>query len=96
MGDEDRIREKLREVVDPEIGYDIISLGLVYSIEVDGKRARIEMTLTTPFCPYGPMLVDEVRKKAEELGYEAEVDVVFDPPWSVEMVDGRIRDELGL
>jgi metal-sulfur cluster biosynthetic enzyme len=62
----DVAREKLSEVVDPEIGMNIIQLGLVRDVEVDGDVARLKMILTTPFCPYGPAMVDATRQKAQE------------------------------
>jgi len=60
------LREKLSEVVDPEIGMNIIQLGLVRDVEVDGDLARLKMILTTPFCPYGPAMVDMTRQKAQD------------------------------
>jgi metal-sulfur cluster biosynthetic enzyme len=59
-------REKLSEVVDPEIGMNIIQLGLVRDIALNGDVANLKMILTTPFCPYGPAMVDATRQKAEE------------------------------
>ncbi len=59
-------REKLSEVIDPEIGMSIIQLGLVRDITVEDTTARIKMILTTPFCPYGPAMVDMTRQKAQE------------------------------
>jgi metal-sulfur cluster biosynthetic enzyme len=60
------VRAKLAEVVDPEIGMNIIQLGLVRDVEIDGQIARLKMILTTPFCPYGPAMVDMTRQKAQE------------------------------
>jgi len=60
------LREKLREVVDPEIGLNIIELGLVREIVVEDDKAQVTMILTTPFCPYGPAMLDMTRQKAEE------------------------------
>ena len=60
------VREKLSEVIDPEIGMSIIQLGLVREVEVEGDIARMKMILTTPFCPYGPAMIDMTREKAVE------------------------------
>jgi len=60
------LREKLAEVVDPEIGMNIIQLGLVRDVSIEGEIARMKMLLTTPFCPYGPALVEMTREKAQE------------------------------
>ncbi|RMG44062.1 MAG: DUF59 domain-containing protein [Candidatus Dadabacteria bacterium] len=79
----EQIIEVLQTIEDPEIFLDIWFLGLVYNIEIDGSTVNIEMTFTTPACPAGPMLVDQVRQKVSEIeGVEnVEVKVVFDPPW---------------
>jgi metal-sulfur cluster biosynthetic enzyme len=58
------LREAMREVVDPEIGLNIIELGLVRDVYFDDAKTDIKMILTTPFCPYGPALLEETRKKA--------------------------------
>lgn len=60
------VREKLSEVVDPEIGMNIIQLGLVRNITIEDSTARLKMILTTPFCPYGPAMVDMTRQKAQD------------------------------
>jgi len=57
------IREALREIVDPEIGLNIIELGLVRDLDLQPDRTNVRMILTTPFCPYGPALIEETRKK---------------------------------
>ena len=59
-------REKLSEVVDPEIGMNIIQLGLVRDISIENDIARLKMILTTPFCPYGPAMVEMTKAKATE------------------------------
>lgn len=62
----DNFREKMREVIDPEIGLSIIELGLVRDLSVFDDHAEVEMILTTPFCPYGPAMLEMTRAKAEE------------------------------
>jgi metal-sulfur cluster biosynthetic enzyme len=59
------LRAALREVVDPEIGLEIIQLGLVRDVIIEGEQAQIKMILTTPFCPYGPAMLEMTRQKAE-------------------------------
>ncbi len=62
----DRLRETLRQVVDPEIGLNIIELGLVRDVVVENNQATVHMILTTPFCPYGPAMLEMTRAKAQE------------------------------
>jgi len=60
------LRESLREVIDPEIGLNVIELGLIRNVKLSENHAEIIMILTTPFCPYGPAILEMTRKKAEE------------------------------
>jgi metal-sulfur cluster biosynthetic enzyme len=62
----DSLKTALREVVDPEIGLEIIQLGLVRDVRIEDEAAEVEMILTTPFCPYGPAMLEMTRQKAEE------------------------------
>lgn len=61
------VKEGLRQVVDPELGLNIIELGLVRDLVIEDDKAKITMIMTTPFCPYAPALLEMTRKKAEEL-----------------------------
>jgi metal-sulfur cluster biosynthetic enzyme len=90
-------RELLREVIDPELGVNIVDLGLVYDIRVADDVAHIRMTLTTPGCPLGAYLDDEVRRCLWGAPGVADVDVqvVWDPPWRPEMMSDRARAQLG-
>jgi metal-sulfur cluster biosynthetic enzyme len=65
-GKVEALRASLSEVVDPEIGMNIIQLGLVRDVEIDDQTARVKMILTTPFCPYGPAMIEMTRAKAQE------------------------------
>jgi metal-sulfur cluster biosynthetic enzyme len=61
------VREALREIVDPEIGLNIIELGLVRDLDLQPDKATVKMILTTPFCPYGPAIMEETRKKVADV-----------------------------
>lgn len=83
MVTKEAVIEVLKTVEDPEIFLDIWFLGLIYNIAIDEKSISIDMTFTTPLCPAGPAIVDEVKTKVSKLeGIEkVDVNVVFTPPW---------------
>lgn len=98
---EDQVREALRPVEDPEIGLSLVELGLIRGVDVseDGRRVRVTMTLTTPFCPEGPYIVEEVRQTVAAMpGVEvAEVDLVWSPPWDPRTdASEEVQAELGI
>ncbi|MBI5390217.1 DUF59 domain-containing protein [Candidatus Woesearchaeota archaeon] len=74
--------EALKEVIDPELGMDIYTLGLVYKLDVHDNKIDVLMTLTSPMCPYGPVIAGEVKQGLEDLGFaEVNLDFTFEPPW---------------
>lgn len=83
MPTRDQVIEALQTVEDPELMMDLWFLGLIYGIDIEGGNVRIEMTLTSPMCPIGPQLVNEVKTKVGAVeGVESvDVNVVFSPPW---------------
>lgn len=96
---ENKIREELRNVIDPEIGYNIVELGLVYSIEVKDGKCKVLMTLTSPICPIGPQIIEAVKLICESVEgvKEAIVEVTFDPPWNpAEMAEEHVKEAMGL
>ena len=95
---EAQVREALATVHDPEIPVNIVDLGLIYRCEVDGARVDIDMTLTAPGCGMGPVLVQDVERMVARVPFVTEVTVnlVFDPPWSRDMMTEEAQLELGL
>tara|TARA_Y100000310_G_scaffold343975_1_gene454319 strand:- start:2778 stop:3065 length:288 start_codon:yes stop_codon:yes gene_type:complete len=83
MPTKEDVMKILKEVMDPEIGIDIVTLELIYGVNVENDIVNIKMTFTTPMCPYGPMLVEEIKARVKEIEgvKEVNVEVVFDPPW---------------
>ncbi|MFB6225513.1 MAG: metal-sulfur cluster assembly factor [Candidatus Paceibacteria bacterium] len=82
--DQDTIITQLQTVKDPEIGLDVYSLGLIYEISVSDTSSDVylKMTYTTPFCPYGEQMKEDVRQAIKEAGAEdVEIEVTFSPPW---------------
>ncbi|MBI5867094.1 MAG: DUF59 domain-containing protein [candidate division Zixibacteria bacterium] len=95
------IMETLGTVLDPEIELSVTDLGLVYGIDItnEGQMVTIRMTLTTPYCPYGPTLIADVKRAVGHLPgvNQVEVVVVWDPPWDPKtMVSEEIKDKLGI
>ena len=98
------VLEALVHVEDPEIGMNIVDLGLIYVISVSEEKenghhdVEIEMTMTSPMCPAGPQLVAGTKGAAEGLEEvdSAEVKVVMDPPWSPDKMTDEARDHLGI
>jgi metal-sulfur cluster biosynthetic enzyme len=100
-GDDPRamaIRAALRDVLDPELGENLVDLGMIYAVDVDARgAARIVMTTTTPGCPAAEMLREGVAVRAAAVpGIEtAEVTLTFDPPWGPGRISAGIRHRLG-
>ncbi|HVA22077.1 MAG TPA: metal-sulfur cluster assembly factor [Candidatus Micrarchaeia archaeon] len=96
----DEVMESLRAVIDPEIGLDIVSLGLVYTVTVDEAGvAQVELTLTTPYCPLGPVIETQVHAAAAALPgiTDVRIDLVWSPPWDPHtMASEEARLELGI
>lgn len=97
MVDADAIRKALRQVKDPEIGLSIIDLGLVYDIEVEDGEVHVKMTLTSPGCPVGGEILSDVDRTARMLDGVTGVDVelVWEPFWTPERIDPKVRSFLG-
>jgi len=100
---EDKVREELKRVIDPELFVNIVDLGLIYVVDIqppdDGKQnVNIEMTLTSPMCPAGPQLVANSRQVIGELEGVGEIDikVVMEPPWGPDKMTEDARDQLGI
>jgi metal-sulfur cluster biosynthetic enzyme len=96
--DEIAIQEALRQVIDPELGCNIVDLGLIYSTIIEGAHVRVQMTLTTPGCPMHESLTRGVQMALLNLeGVEtADVDLVWDPPWDPSMMTAFGRARVGL
>jgi len=92
------VREALRAIIDPEIGINIVDLGLIYAIEADQQTVRVRMTMTTPSCPMGGMLAEEARALIAQRYPAATVDVdlVWEPPWRSDMMSPAARSQLGI
>lgn len=100
---EDKVREALKQVIDPELFVNIVDLGLIYEIKIDEKDegksdVQVEMTMTSPACPAGPQLLGQSKEfvsRLEEVG-EVDVRLVMDPPWTPDRMTEDARDQLGI
>ncbi len=100
MATEAMVRDALTDVIDPELGINIIDLGLVYEITINpDNTVHILMTLTSPGCPFHEIFRDEVTKQLSDLDAfkpdDVEVELTFDPPWSEDKMSDEARAELG-
>lgn len=96
---EDVVRENLKSVVDPEIGVNVVDLGLIYDIEVKDYHVSVKMTLTSPACPVGPVIQAQVNQACKKLPWVKEVTVslVWSPRWDPrEMASEEAKMELGI
>lgn len=93
------ILKKLQEVIDPELNISIVDLGLVYEIEIKKNGVKVVMTLTTFGCPLFSLIESDLKNKLKELGLkedEIEIELTFDPPWSIDRMSPSAKAILGL
>ena len=92
------VRGALKGVKDPELGLDLVVLGLVYDIEIEDDDVKAIISLTSPMCPVAPQIVEDVRQAIASMEgvASAEVELTFDPPWTPERISPLVRASLGL
>jgi len=97
MANVDEVEAALTNVIDPELGLDFVELGLIYGIEVDGPKVHVTYTLTTPACPIGPMVAEQIEEFVGVLdGVESvESAMIFTPPWTPELMSEDAKFALG-
>jgi metal-sulfur cluster biosynthetic enzyme len=98
MATKDEVIEALRQVEDPELGMDIVDLGLLYDVEVHGPRVKVTHTLTSMGCPVGPMIQEDIHRVTSELEGVEDIDVelTWDPPWSPDKMSDDAKFILGI
>ena len=93
---EEGVREALRAVYDPEIGMNVVELGLVRRVEIEPDRGHVVMIMTTPFCPYAPQLLEQTRRTAQEyLGVPTTIEMAMEM-WDPSMMEEGAADDWGL
>ena len=95
--DEDVVQGALRAVKDPEVGINIIDLGLVYDVEIAEGKVDVKMTLTSPGCPVGPQIMGDADQaiRALEGVKDVRIELVWEPYWTPERIDPKVRAYLG-
>ena len=95
---EDAVLEQLKNVIDPELGINIVDLGLVYEVAVEDKTVHIEYTLTTMGCPIGPLIESQMKQLVAQVdGVEDfEAEMVFSPPWTPDKMSEEAKAALGM
>lgn len=95
---EDQVKLALRKVKDPDLGINIVDLGLVYDIAVDQNNVHVDMTLTSPGCPAGPQIMTDAERVLQALPGvgDVEINLVWSPFWTPERIEPRVRAYMGL
>jgi metal-sulfur cluster biosynthetic enzyme len=94
---EEDVTEALSNVIDPELGLDFVELGLIYEVEVDDANVHVTFTLTSPGCPIGPQVTDQIKEYVGELDGVQQVDatMTFSPPWTPDLMSEDAKFALG-
>ena len=94
----DQVKMALRKVKDPELNLNVVDLGLIYDVNVEGRRVIVDMSLTSPGCPSGPQIMQDVERviAGMEGVDQAIVNLVWEPFWTPERIEPRVRAYLGL
>ncbi len=97
MATVDEVTDALREVIDPELGLDFVELGLIYEVTVDSGAVHVTYTLTTPGCPIGPQVSEQIDEFVSELDGVQDVQstLTFTPPWTPELMSDDAKFALG-
>lgn len=98
MPAEEDVLTALRSVIDPEVGLNIVDLGLIYGVEISDNKLHVDLTMTTPACPMGEMILDNARQALAALlpsGAETELNLVWEPPWGPDKMGEHARKYFG-
>ncbi|MCL4209003.1 metal-sulfur cluster assembly factor [Patescibacteria group bacterium] len=97
----DNVYKQLAQVIDPETGLDLVSMGLFYEVKIENNTIFIRMTLTSPGCPLVDVFDDLIRETLSvfdgiDLAHDIKIDLTFDPPWTPDMMSEEAKAELGI
>lgn len=91
-----QIIDAISSVIDPEVGFDILALGLIYDIKLSDNKCEITMTLSTKSCPMHDLLITWVKNAVSKVVEDVEINLVFEPAWSIEMASEEVKQALGI
>lgn len=89
-----QIIDAISSVIDPEVGFDILALGLIYDIKLSDNKCEITMTLSTKSCPMHDLLITWVKNAVSKVVENVEINLVFEPAWSIEMASDEVKKAL--
>jgi metal-sulfur cluster biosynthetic enzyme len=97
MPSQEEVVEALRQVEDPELGMDIVELGLFYDAEIEGSKVKVTHSLTSMGCPAGPMIMEDIDRAVRQIPGVEDVDVelTWDPPWTPERMSAEAQQRFG-
>ncbi len=97
MATKDEVYEAIGTVIDPEVGFDLVSLGLIYDVDVKGDHVDVKMTLSTRGCPLHEMMVQWVKDAVLKLSdvNSVDVEIVWEPAWNISMASDEVKAKLG-
>lgn len=98
MVEKKQVMNALKKCYDPEIPVNVVDLGIIYSVGISKGDVDIKMTLTSPGCPMGSFMMDDIKKKVSSIRgvKKVNINLVFDPPWSPEMLSKTAKKKLGV
>ena len=98
MVSEESVLEKIKEIIDPDMGINIVDMGLIYEVDIDDTTVDIKMTLTSPGCPAGGQIINGAQHVTQQLDgvEEVNIEVVWNPRWTSELMSEDAKDELGI
>jgi metal-sulfur cluster biosynthetic enzyme len=94
----DVLRQALKQVIDPELGINIVDIGLIYRLDVQDQRVELDLTMTSPACPMGDVIIEDAENALRALlpsSTEVDITLVWEPPWSPELMSADARRWLG-
>lgn len=91
-----QIIDAISSVIDPEVGFDILALGLIYDIKLSDNKCEITMTLSTKSCPMHDLLITWVKNAVSKVVENVEINLIFEPIWSIEMASDEVKKALNL